>query len=87
MRRSDLDANSGCWTCGKPDHFERDYPWKEQGNRRQHSNYASSSNQNVSERLFVMQHMINSMSADVSTLGKNVYYVDSGASNQVPQII
>ena len=30
-----------------------------------------------------MQHMINSMSADVSTLGENVWYVDSGASNHM----
>ena len=63
--------------------FERDCPWKEQGNRRQQSNYASSSNQNDSEWLFVMQHMINSMSIDVSTLGENVRYVDSGASNHM----
>ena len=30
-----------------------------------------------------MQHMINSMSANVSTLGANVWYVDSGASNHM----
>ena len=76
-----MDANnSGCWTCGKPSHFERDCPWKNQGNRRQQNDYASSSNQNDSERLFVMQHMMNSMSAtNVSTCGENVWYVDSGA--------
>ena len=35
------------------------------------------------ERLFAMHRMINSMSADVSTLGENVWYVDSGASNHM----
>ena len=30
-----------------------------------------------------MQHMITSMSANVSTLGANVWYVDSGASNHM----
>ena len=30
-----------------------------------------------------MQHMIDSMSADVSTLGENVWYVDSSASNHM----
>ena len=82
-KKSDSDANSGCWTCGKLDHFERDCPWKEQGNRKQQGNYASSSNQHDPERMFVMQHMINSMSASVSTGAENVWYVDSGASNHM----
>ena len=30
-----------------------------------------------------MQHMLNSMSTDVSTCGENVWYVDSGASNHM----
>ena len=30
-----------------------------------------------------MQHMINTMSADVSKCGDNVWYVDSGASNHM----
>ena len=35
---------------------------------------------NDSERLFVMQHMMNSMcAANVSTCGENVWYVESGA--------
>ena len=80
-QENNLDANSsGCWSSGKPDHFERECPWKNQGNRRQQNTYASTSNQSDSDRLFVMQHMMNSMSIDVSTCGDNVWYVDSGAS-------
>ena len=59
-------------------------PSKRQGDRRQQNNYASTSRStDDSERLFVMQHMINTMSADVSKCGDNVWYVDSGASNHM----
>ena len=47
-------------------------------------NYASSSKTNEdNERLFVMQHVLNSIFDDVSKCGTNVWYVDSGALNHM----
>ena len=47
--------------------------------------YASSSRNNdddYSEQLFIMQHMVNAMIADVHA-SEDVWYVDSGASNHM----
>ena len=50
----------------------------------QQNNYASSSrNYEDNERLFVMQHVMNSMSADVASCKEDVWYVDSSASNHM----
>jgi hypothetical protein len=53
--------------------------------RLQQNNYASSSKQAEDryEHLFVVQHMLNTMAANVSTNADNVWYVDSGASNHM----
>jgi hypothetical protein len=53
--------------------------------RKQQNNYASSSKQaeNRYEHLFVVQHMLNTVAANVSTNADNVWYVDSGASNHM----
>jgi len=53
--------------------------------RLQQNNYASSSKQakNRYEHLFVVQHMLNTMAANVSTNVDNVWYVDSGAFNHM----
>ena len=50
----------------------------------QQGNYASSSKQaeDRSEQLFVMQHMLSSITGDVSQ-SSDVWYVDSGASNHM----
>ena len=59
-------------------------PSRSQGDRRQQGNYASTSrNTDDLDRLFVMQHMINSVSRNVSKCSENVWYVDSGASNHM----
>ena len=52
--------------------------------KRQQNNYASSSGHadDKCEHLFVMQHMMNTMIAHVSTKD-DVWYVDSGASNHM----
>ncbi|MCO5553272.1 hypothetical protein L7F22_006793 [Adiantum nelumboides] len=64
--------------------LERDCPSRNQGGRRQQNNYASTSrNVDDSERLFVMQHMMNTMSANASKCDNNVWYVDSSASNHM----
>ena len=81
MRRSDLDANSVA-----VGHVESQTILKETvlgKNKETEGNRVIMHPQTDSERLFVMQHMINSMFADVSTLGENVWYVDSGASNHM----
>ena len=51
----------------------------------QQNNYASTSKNNEdNERLFVMQHVLNSISTDnVSKCRDDVWYVDSGASNHM----
>ena len=51
----------------------------------QQNNYASTSKNNEdNERLFVMQHVLNSVSAgNVSKRRDDVWYVDSGASNHM----
>jgi hypothetical protein len=51
----------------------------------QQNNYASSSKQveDRYEHLFVVQHMLNIVAANVSTNVDNVWYVDSGASNHM----
>ena len=50
----------------------------------QQNNYASSSKPSEdNERLFVMQHMANTMATNVSKCHDNVWYVDSGASNHM----
>jgi hypothetical protein len=53
--------------------------------RLQQNNYASLSKQaeNRYEHLFVVQHMLNTVVANVSTNVDNVWYVDSGASNHM----
>jgi hypothetical protein len=53
--------------------------------RLQQNNYASSSKQAKDryEHLFVVQHMLNTMAANVSTNVDNVWYVDSGAFNHM----
>ena len=50
----------------------------------QQSNYASSSGHrdDRNERLFVMQHMVNTMTDNAADC-KNVWFVDSGASNHM----
>jgi len=49
------------------------------------NNYASSSKQTKDryEHLFVVQHMLNTVVANVSANVDNVWYVDSGASNHM----
>ncbi len=51
----------------------------------QQNNYASSSKQieDRYEHLFVVQHMLNTVAANVSTNADNVWYVDSKASNHM----
>jgi hypothetical protein len=53
--------------------------------RLQQNNYASSSKhaEDRYEHLFVVQHMLNTVVANVSTNVDNVWYVDSGASNHM----
>ena len=68
--------NNGCQSCDRSNHFARDCPTPNQGNRQQQNNYTSTSNQNDSKRLFVMQHMLNFVTIDVSTYDENVSYVD-----------
>jgi hypothetical protein len=75
-----------CHYCGKPSHWVKKCRMKEsdmRNGRLQHNNYASSSKQvkDRYEHLFVVQHMLNTMAANVSTNADNVWYVDLGASN------
>ena len=52
--------------------------------RVQQNNYASSSrNIEDNERLFVVQHVMNSVAKNVSNCGDKLWYVDSGASNHM----
>ena len=85
-QRQQNDGRS-CYYCGKPGHVQADCYKKQndiKNGKLQQSNYASSSKNNEdSERLFVMQHVINSVSDDVVKCGNDVWYVDSGASNHM----
>ena len=68
--------------------FTRECPKKKANNkngRRQQNNYVSSSRQNEdqSEKLFVMQHMMNTLTADVPQ-SDDVWCVASDASNHIP---
>ena len=52
--------------------------------RLQQNTYASSSrNVEDNERLFVVQHVMNSMAKNVSNCGDMLWYVDSGALNHM----
>ena len=80
-------SDRSCYYCGKPGHMQADCYKKQndmKNGRLQQNNYASSSKSNEdNERLFVMQHMMNTMSTGVSQCRDNVWYVDSGASNHM----
>ena len=52
--------------------------------RVQQNNYVlSSKNNDDSKRLFMMQHKVNAMFAQVSTNANNLWYVDLGALNHM----
>ena len=76
-----------CYYYGNPGHMQADCYKKRNDMRNgkvQQNNYASSSrNYEDNERLFVMQHVMNSVSADVASCKEDVWYVDSGASNHM----
>ena len=81
------DSNNECYYCGKPGHMARSCYKKQndiKSGKLQQGNYASSSKQaeDRSEQLFVMQHMLSSMTGDVSQ-PTDVWYVDSRASNHM----
>ena len=79
-----------CWTCGEQGHYSNECPTRRRQNnrgrgRRQQNNYAATNRNNDddrSEQLFVMQHMVNAMTTDVHA-SDSVWYVDSGASNHM----
>ena len=53
--------NKECWNCGEICHFEHECLSSNRGDRRQQNNYASTNKTNdANERLFVMQHVMNS---------------------------
>ena len=65
--------------------MSRDCPKGKASGKREQGNYASTSNDasdSRSERMFVMQHVMNTMTAENSTQD-DVWYVDLGASNHM----
>ena len=87
-REQNTSSDVECWNCGEKGHMSKECPKKRANKgkgKKQHNNYASSSRNNdddYSEQLFVMQHMVNAMTADVHA-SEDVWYVDSGASNHM----
>ena len=77
------DNKITCWKCGKSGHIEHNY-CSRGNNQRLKNNYASKSRSTQEpKRLCVMQHMMNTMFANVSCCGDNVWYVDLGALNHM----
>ncbi|MCO5591274.1 hypothetical protein L7F22_045255 [Adiantum nelumboides] len=74
QRHNADNENRESWSCGGTGHFERDSPSRNQGGKRQQNNYGSTSkNVDDLERLFVMQHMMNTMSTNASKRDNNVW--------------
>ncbi|WP_139158356.1 DDE-type integrase/transposase/recombinase, partial [Enterobacter cloacae complex sp. GF14B] len=84
-RQQHTPDSRGCWTCGERGHMSRDCPKGKASRKREQGNYASTSrdaDDSKNERMFVMQHVMNTMTAENSTQD-DVWYVDSGASNHM----
>ena len=76
-RNQQLNSSTECYYCGKPGHKENTCYKKQndiKSGKLQQSNYASSSrwDDERNEHLFVMQHMVNSMTEDAID-SKNVW--------------
>ncbi|KAH6558794.1 hypothetical protein KP509_1Z045200 [Ceratopteris richardii] len=84
FQKNDLgNDNKGCSNCGKPRHFERDWRLKNQNNRRQQNNYASTSANDYGKLFMVQHHMMNTMTTYGSKSNGNVWYMESSASNHM----
>ena len=70
--------------CGRYGHYSNEC-YHRQNDRRpgrnQQGNYASTSNRDNDEHMYVMQHMMSATTHDAST--GDVWYVNSGASNHM----
>ena len=67
--------------CGEKGHMQRDCPKGKASGKREQGNYASTSrdaSEGRSERMFVMQHVMNTMTTE-NHAKYDAWYVDSGA--------
>lgn len=85
-KQQNIADSRGCWSCGKKGHMQRDYLKGKASGKRKHGNYKSTSKdvgEGKSERMFIMQHVMNTMIAENPTKD-DVWYVDLVASNLMP---